>query len=152
MAEVSSVCIADLISELARRNYTTAPEFNSHAAKAIWDLEGSAKFLVFVIQTHHLLIGIYATSRHIPGVRFAGVTHPGIMYLLSSLLPSPTLTSPLQWDSTKRRTSRDVEHARKRADHRLQKSNHACCLSSRSQRSSYRNKGTSRRWCSAEDR
>lgn len=59
---------------------------NSHAAKAIWDFEG-----------------IYATSRHsersllecceresggllmflgtslVPGVRFAGVSHPGLM-------------------------------------------------------------------------
>jgi formamidase len=32
------------------------------AAKAIWDLSG-----------------IYATSRHIPGVRFAGLTHPGLI-------------------------------------------------------------------------
>jgi len=24
-------------------------------------------------------LGIYATSRHIPGVRFAGVTHPGLI-------------------------------------------------------------------------
>ncbi|KAH7342021.1 Acetamidase/Formamidase [Rhizoctonia solani] len=32
------------------------------AAKAIWDLDG-----------------VYATSRHIPGVRFAGISHPGIM-------------------------------------------------------------------------
>jgi formamidase len=32
------------------------------AAKAIWDLNG-----------------IYATSRHIPGVRFAGLTHPGLI-------------------------------------------------------------------------
>ena len=32
------------------------------AAKAIWDLTG-----------------IYATSRHIPGVRFAGLTHPGLI-------------------------------------------------------------------------
>lgn len=32
------------------------------AAKAIWDFEG-----------------IYATSRHIPGVRFAGIIHPGLM-------------------------------------------------------------------------
>ncbi|KAG6836372.1 hypothetical protein H0H93_008733 [Arthromyces matolae] len=37
-------------------------EFQSRAAKAIWDLEG-----------------VYASSRHIPGVRFAGVTHPGII-------------------------------------------------------------------------
>jgi formamidase len=33
-----------------------------NAAKAIWDLNG-----------------IYATSRHIPGVRFAGLTHPGLI-------------------------------------------------------------------------
>lgn len=32
------------------------------AAKAIWDLAG-----------------IYATSRHIPGVKFAGLTHPGLI-------------------------------------------------------------------------
>lgn len=32
------------------------------AAKAIWDFEG-----------------IYASSRHIPGVRFAGIIHPGIL-------------------------------------------------------------------------
>jgi formamidase len=31
-------------------------------AKAIWDLEG-----------------IYTKSRHIPGVRFAGITHPGLI-------------------------------------------------------------------------
>ena len=27
----------------------------------------------------NLWSGIYATSRHIPGVRFAGVTHPGLI-------------------------------------------------------------------------
>lgn len=32
-----------------------AKEFDSHAVKAIWDFEG-----------------IYASSRHVPGVRFAG--------------------------------------------------------------------------------
>jgi len=32
------------------------------ARKAIWDLQG-----------------LYATSRHIPGVRFVGITHPGLM-------------------------------------------------------------------------
>jgi formamidase len=32
------------------------------AAKAIWDFQG-----------------IYTTSRHIPGVRFAGITHPGLI-------------------------------------------------------------------------
>lgn len=39
-----------------------AQEMDSKAAKAIWDFEG-----------------IYATSRHIPGVRFAGVSHPGLI-------------------------------------------------------------------------
>lgn len=33
-----------------------------HASKAIWDFDG-----------------IYCTSRHIPGVRFAGLIHPGIL-------------------------------------------------------------------------
>lgn len=33
-----------------------------HSAKAIWDFEG-----------------IYATSRHIPRVKFAGLIHPGIL-------------------------------------------------------------------------
>ncbi|KAL1413727.1 hypothetical protein Q8F55_001509 [Vanrija albida] len=39
-----------------------ACEFDSRAAKAIWDFEG-----------------IYATSRHVPGVRFAGIPHPGLI-------------------------------------------------------------------------
>ena len=37
-------------------------EHYPQAAKAIWDFQG-----------------IYATSRHIPGVRFAGIIHPGLM-------------------------------------------------------------------------
>lgn len=37
-------------------------------AKAIWDLKG-----------------LYATSRHIPGVRIAGLTHPGLMGCLPSM-------------------------------------------------------------------
>ena len=40
----------------------TAKEFKSRAAKAIWDFHG-----------------VYASSRHIPGVRFAGVSHPGLI-------------------------------------------------------------------------
>ncbi len=39
-----------------------AKEFKSRAAKAIWDFHG-----------------VYASSRHIPGVRFAGVSHPGLI-------------------------------------------------------------------------
>ncbi|KAG5350465.1 hypothetical protein C0989_010945, partial [Termitomyces sp. Mn162] len=39
-----------------------AREFDSKATKVVWDLEG-----------------IYATSRHIRGVRFAGIPHPGII-------------------------------------------------------------------------
>ncbi|KAF8071516.1 Acetamidase Formamidase [Lyophyllum atratum] len=50
------------IFELENGGGLFAREFNSKAAKAIWDLKG-----------------VYATSRHIPGVRFAGVTHPGIV-------------------------------------------------------------------------
>ncbi|KAK7417843.1 hypothetical protein QQX98_004318 [Neonectria punicea] len=37
-------------------------EIYPHAAKAIWDFEG-----------------IHCTSRHIPGVKFAGLIHPGIL-------------------------------------------------------------------------
>jgi acetamidase/formamidase len=48
----------------------SAREFKSRAAKAIWDFEG-----------------IYATSRHVPGVRFAGVSHPGLI----GTAPSPEL-------------------------------------------------------------
>ncbi|KAF9477743.1 Acetamidase/Formamidase [Pholiota conissans] len=50
------------IFELENGGGLFAKEFNSKAAKAIWDLNG-----------------VYATSRHIPGVRFAGVTHPGLI-------------------------------------------------------------------------
>jgi formamidase len=45
------------------------------AAKAIWDLKG-----------------LYATSRHIPGVRIAGLTHPGLM----GTLPTPELLA--EWN------------------------------------------------------
>src|SRR5690606_6423963 len=37
-------------------------DFFPEARKAIWDFEG-----------------IYATSRHVPGVRFAGIAHPGLI-------------------------------------------------------------------------
>ncbi|VDB88408.1 unnamed protein product [Peniophora sp. CBMAI 1063] len=50
------------IFELENGGGLFAKEFNSRAAKAIWDFEG-----------------VYATSRHIPGVRFAGVSHPGLI-------------------------------------------------------------------------
>ena len=63
-------------------NCLQAREFNSKAAKAIWDLNGKLYscgdrrgFDVDCIFS----LGIYATSRHIPGVRFAGVTHPGLI-------------------------------------------------------------------------
>jgi formamidase len=39
-----------------------AADFDTKAAKAIWDFEG-----------------VYASSRHIPGVRFAGIKHPGLI-------------------------------------------------------------------------
>ncbi|KAJ4488510.1 Acetamidase Formamidase [Lentinula aciculospora] len=50
------------IFELENGGGLFAKEFNSKAAKAIWDFKG-----------------IYATSRHVPGVRFAGVSHPGLI-------------------------------------------------------------------------
>ncbi|PSS34007.1 hypothetical protein PHLCEN_2v1911 [Hermanssonia centrifuga] len=50
------------IFELENGGGLFAREFNSKACKAIWDFNG-----------------IYATSRHIPGVRFAGVSHPGLI-------------------------------------------------------------------------
>ncbi|KAF8874009.1 Acetamidase/Formamidase [Infundibulicybe gibba] len=34
---------------------------------------------IFELENGGGLFGIYATSRHIPGVRFAGVTHPGLI-------------------------------------------------------------------------
>lgn len=39
-----------------------ANDFDTKACKAIWNFEG-----------------VYATSRHIPGVRFAGIPHPGLI-------------------------------------------------------------------------
>jgi acetamidase/formamidase len=42
----------------------------THSAKAIWDFEG-----------------IFCSSRHIPGVRFAGLIHPGIL----GCAPSPEI-------------------------------------------------------------
>jgi formamidase len=48
--------VADMTEVLTR--YQIYPK----AAKAIWDFEG-----------------IYCSSRHIPGVRFPGLIHPGIL-------------------------------------------------------------------------
>ncbi|KAG1852802.1 Acetamidase Formamidase [Suillus subalutaceus] len=50
------------IFELENGGGLFAREFQSRAAKAIWDFKG-----------------VYASSRHIPGVRFAGVSHPGLI-------------------------------------------------------------------------
>jgi formamidase len=50
-------------------------EYFPEADKAIWDLKG-----------------LYTTSRHVPGVRFAGLTHPGLM----GTLPSPELLA--EWN------------------------------------------------------
>ncbi|KAH9838647.1 Acetamidase/Formamidase [Rhodofomes roseus] len=50
------------IFELENGGGLFAREFQSKAAKAIWDFHG-----------------VYASSRHIPGVRFAGVSHPGLI-------------------------------------------------------------------------
>ncbi|MFT4413753.1 formamidase [Fredinandcohnia humi] len=43
-------------------------EHYPHAAKSIWDFEG-----------------IYTTSRHIPGVKFAGIIHPGLIGVAPSM-------------------------------------------------------------------
>lgn len=67
---------------------TTAREFNSKAAKAIWDFKGfPSSSSPQRIGYSHVHPGIYATSRHIPGVRFAGVSHPGLI----GTAPSPEL-------------------------------------------------------------
>ncbi|KAF7773431.1 hypothetical protein Agabi119p4_5598 [Agaricus bisporus var. burnettii] len=58
------------IFELENGGGLFAREFRSRACKAIWDLNG-----------------VYASSRHIPGVRFAGVSHPGLI----GTAPSPEL-------------------------------------------------------------
>ncbi|KAI9658707.1 MAG: hypothetical protein M1821_002267 [Bathelium mastoideum] len=50
-------------------------EVYPHAAKAIWDFEG-----------------IFCSSRHIPGVRFAGLIHPGIL----GCAPSPEILA--EWN------------------------------------------------------
>ncbi|KAI0750052.1 Acetamidase/Formamidase [Daedaleopsis nitida] len=50
------------IFELENGGGLFAEKFKSRAAKAIWDFKG-----------------VYATSRHIPGVKFAGVSHPGLI-------------------------------------------------------------------------
>ena len=67
--EVSSVRLSSPLSlpypngSISNNHSTdTAEKFKSRAAKAIWDFEG-----------------VYASSRHIPGVRFAGVSHPGLI-------------------------------------------------------------------------
>ncbi|KAF9450484.1 Acetamidase/Formamidase [Macrolepiota fuliginosa MF-IS2] len=50
------------VFELENGGGLFAREFQSRACKAIWDLNG-----------------VFASSRHIPGVRFAGVSHPGLI-------------------------------------------------------------------------
>jgi formamidase len=63
-----------------------------HSAKAIWDFEG-----------------IFCSSRHIPGVRFAGLIHPGIL----GCAPSPEVletwnTREAELISTHSHLDRDV--------------------------------------------
>ncbi|UZJ54463.1 hypothetical protein CBS101457_003783 [Exobasidium rhododendri] len=55
------------IFELENGGGLFAKDLNSKACKAIWDFQG-----------------IYATSRHIPGVRFAGIPHPGLIGTMPS--------------------------------------------------------------------
>jgi formamidase len=75
-------------------------EFNSKAAKAIWDLNGNFTASPTANSKLSNRSGIHATSRHIPGVRFAGVTHPGLIGTAPSakLLAEETIrTSPSNW-------------------------------------------------------
>lgn len=58
------------IFETANGGGLFAKEFDSRAAKAIWDFKG-----------------VYAESRHIRGVRFCGIPHPGLI----GTKPSPEL-------------------------------------------------------------
>lgn len=64
-------------STLTRKDTSTACSFaDTHGrAKAIWDFEG-----------------IHCTSRHIPGVKFAGLIHPGIL----GCAPSPEILA--EWN------------------------------------------------------
>jgi formamidase len=57
----------------------SAREFKSRAAKAIWDLKGTQVVQLLACLCFCHISGIYATSRHIPGVRFAGIPHPGLI-------------------------------------------------------------------------
>lgn len=56
-----------------------AKDLNSRACKAIWDFQG-----------------VYASSRHIPGVRFAGIPHPGLI----GTMPSEELLT--KWNTRER--------------------------------------------------
>jgi formamidase len=50
----------------------------------------STLYLILVQPSHRTqleITGVYASSRHIPGVRFAGVSHPGLI----GTAPSPEL-------------------------------------------------------------
>jgi len=64
------------IFELENGGGLLATTYQSRAAKAIWDFEG-----------------VYASSRHIPRVRFAGIPHPGII----GTAPSAALLE--QWNT-----------------------------------------------------
>jgi hypothetical protein len=64
----------------------SAREFNrdSRASKAIWILGYQRSLTTFLkpallhADGRPMLTGIYAASGHIPGVRFAAITHPGL--------------------------------------------------------------------------
>lgn len=77
------------IFELENGGGLFSKEFNSRACKAIWDLHGKLNFLRTSLNRSNSYRGVYASSRHIPGVRFAGVSHPGLI----GTAPSPELLS-----------------------------------------------------------
>jgi len=77
------------IFELENGGGLFSREFNSRACKAIWDLHGKSTFLRTSPNQSNSYRGVYASSRHVPGVRFAGVSHPGLI----GTAPSPELLS-----------------------------------------------------------
>jgi len=74
------------ISTLHPRNRISADP-DMYSAKAIWDFEG-----------------IHCSSRHIPGVRFAGLIHPGIL----GCAPSPEILST--WNEREATLIKECSH------------------------------------------
>lgn len=63
-----------ILTVLQQRNSTAARARPSGTSKVRTNVETFSSMLTLLC-----LLGVYATSRHIPGVRFAGVSHPGLI-------------------------------------------------------------------------